>query len=180
MSKALLLIDIQNDYFEGGLYELADSLQAVKNAQNALNTFRESNLLIIHVKHINISEDATFFLPNSKGAMIHHKVEPLNNEHIITKYTPNSFFETNLDAIIKMNDIKSLIVCGMMSHMCIDTTVREAKNYGLDITLLEDACTTRDLIFNGVTIPAKTVHLTFMAALNGAFAKVIKTSELKI
>lgn len=180
MSKALLLIDIQNDYFKGGLSELVDPLQAVSNAQKALNTFRENDLPIIHVQHISTEEDATFFLPNTDGVKFHATVEPLKSEHIVIKHTPNSFFETNLATIIKENNIKSLIVCGMMSHMCIDTTVRAAKDYGLDVTLLEDACTTKNLTFNITTISAKTVHYAFMAALNGMFAKVIRTSELKI
>ncbi|GLC81334.1 cysteine hydrolase family protein [Lacrimispora brassicae] len=180
MSKALLLIDIQNDYFKGGLSELVDPLQAVDNAKKILTTFRENKLPVIHIQHINTREGATFFLPNTVGVKIHVAVEPLESEYIVIKHAPNSFFETNLGSILKENNIESLVVCGMMSHMCIDTTVRAAKDYGIDVTLIEDACTTKDLSFNGTTIPAKTVHNSFMAALNGMFAKVIKTSELII
>lgn len=65
----------------------------------------------------------------------------------------------------------------MMSHMCIDTSVRAARNHGYDITLLHDACATRDLSWNGKTIPAATVHEAFMAALHGAFADVRTTGD---
>lgn len=180
MSKALLLIDIQNDYFEGGLSELVDPLQAADNAKKILTIFRENKLPIIHVQHINTREGATFFLPNTDGVKIHAAVQPLENEYVITKHTPNSFFETRLSSILNENNINSLVVCGMMSHMCIDTTVRAAKDYAIDITLVEDACATKDLSFQGVTISARTVHCAFMAGLSGMFAKVIGASELKI
>lgn len=73
--------------------------------------------------------------------------------------------------------MRKLVVCGMMSHMCIDTSVRAARSHGYDITLLHDACATRDLSWNGKTIPAATVHEAFMAALHGAFADVRTTGD---
>ena len=65
----------------------------------------------------------------------------------------------------------------MMTHMCIDTTTRVCKDYGISVILLDDACATKDLNYSGELIPAKTVHKTFMASLNGMFARVVKTEE---
>ena len=84
-----------------------------------------------------------------------------------------AFFETELDAYLKSLQADTLIVCGMMTHMCVDTTVRAAMDYGYQVKLAADACATMDLNLNGETIPADTVHKAFIAALDGVFAEII-------
>jgi len=180
MKTALLLIDIQNDYFAGGKSELFEPEKALAQAEKVLKIFREAGLPVIHVQHINNREGATFFLPDTKGVEIHESLTPKQDEFMIIKHYPNSFFETDLLNVLHDQNIKSLVVCGMMSHMCIDTTVRSAKDYRLAVTLLEDACATKSLVFNGETIPAATVHKSYMAGLNNMFARVIRTSELEL
>ncbi len=96
----------------------------------------------------------------------------------LVKHAPSSFLGTSLSDILRDNGITELVVTGMMSHMCVDTTVRACMDYGVKATLLADACATKSLTFDGATIPAKTVHAAFMASLNGTFARVIPTSEL--
>ena len=105
-------------------------------------------------------------------------VEPLPGEPIVVKHAPNSFFETCLLDQLNQLGVDELVVCGMMTHMCVDTTVRAAKDHKLSVTLLHDACATKDLVFDGVTIPAKQVQGGFMAALQGMFANVIPTAGL--
>jgi len=177
LKQALLIIDVQNDYFEGGKSELCNPAGALQNIEKILMIFRERKLPVVHVQHINNSEGATFFLPDTSGVLIHKNLTPIDGEFLVIKHAPNSFFETNLSDILKENNINSVIICGMMTHMCIDTTTRACKDFGIKVTLLEDACATKDLIFNKKTIPANMVHETFMASLNGMFANVIKTSE---
>ncbi len=180
MKQALLIIDVQNDYFPGGRCELREPLRALANVERVLGTFREKDLPVIHVQHINTREGATFFLPGTEGAEVHKNLAPAPGEYLVVKHAPNAFFRTNLAEILKENGITDLVVCGMMSHMCVDTTVRACFDFGLGVTLLADACTTRDLAWEGTTIPAETVHATYMASLNGVFAKVVGTDELKI
>lgn len=76
------------------------------------------------------------------------------------------------------SEITELVVCGMMTHMCIDTTVRAAKDYGYQITLISDGCATKDLEWNGVTLPATLIQNVYMASLNKKFANVILSSEI--
>ena len=177
MKKALLLIDIQNDYFPGGKTELHEPLKALGHAERVLKRFRENGDPVIHVQHISINEGARYFLPGTDGAKIHERLTPLATEHVVVKHEPSSFFGTNLLDILRKEGITDLVVCGMMSQMCIDTTVRACKDHRLKVTLLEDACTTKDLAFQGKVIPAKTIHISFMAAMNGMFANVITTEE---
>jgi len=180
LKKALLIVDAQNDYFEGGRCELHNPLSALANIEKILTVFRKNLFPIIHVQHISIREGATFFLPNTEGVLIHSSISPLDNEHLVVKHAPNSFFETDLEDILKKEEITDLVICGMMSHMCIDTTTRACKDRGIEVTLLSDACATKDLVFKGKTIPAETVHEVFMASMDGTFANVINTNEFVI
>jgi len=180
METALLLIDIQNDYFVGGRNPLVNAEKAAEQAARALVYFRGKNLPIFHVQHISLQDGATFFLPDTDGCKIYQGVFPVQGESVIVKHTPDSFFQTDLHEQLTALNIKQLYICGMMSHMCIDTSVRAAKRLGFSVRVLEDACATKDLVWNDETIPADIVHKTFMASLKGTFATVMKTSQLEI
>ncbi len=95
-------------------------------------------------------------------------------EEIIIKHRPDSFLGTNLKEKLEEKSVDAFVVCGMMTHMCIDTTVRAAGNYGYSVTLIEDACATRDLVWGGITVLAEQVQTAYMAALDGTFARVLK------
>lgn len=178
METALVLIDIQNDYFKGGRNELVNTEQAIAHVKQALSLFREKGLPIFYVQHISLQENAMFFLPDTYGIKIYEQIFPQVNEKVIVKHTPDSFFQTELQRCLDTIGIKQLAICGMMSHMCIDTTVRTAKQLGYEVLLLSEACSTRDLVWNNTVIPADIVHKTFMASLDGTFAKVIDTNYL--
>ena len=90
---------------------------------------------------------------------------------------PNSFFNTNLHEKLQEQGIKESIVCGMMSHMCIDATVRAAMELGFETTLIEDACATRDLSYQEKVVPAEQVHYAFVGALNGMYCAVESTED---
>ena len=171
MNTALLIIDIQNDYFPGGSMELVEAEDASLKAKKILESFREQNKLIIHVQHIAFSKEASFFRAGTRGAEIHPNLTPLTNEIVVQKHFPNSFRETILHDELKKHNISDLVIIGMMTHMCIDTTVRAAFDLGFTSTILHDACATRDLTFNNETIPAKSVQGSFMSALT-RFAQV--------
>jgi nicotinamidase-related amidase len=175
---ALLIIDIQNDYFPGGAMELEGSDAAAAKAAHALKSFREKKLPVFHVRHLSTRPGSTFFLPGTKGADIHASVSPAKGETVIEKNFPNSFRATALKDLLEKNQIKELVVAGMMTHMCVDASVRHAADLGYKITLLGDACATRAQKFGDETIPARQVHGAFLAALNGFYAKVIPAHEL--
>lgn len=177
MTQALLLIDIQNDYFPGGSCELFETDRAAAMAKRALGYFRSRGLPVYHIRHISLGKDAGFFLPGTPGSEINPTVSPAPGEKVFIKHAPNAFPGTGLEAALRANGVGRLVVCGMMSHMCIDTSVRAAKDLGFSVTLLDDACTTRDLGWEETVIPAQTVHRTMMASLNGTFAAVMKTND---
>lgn len=178
MNTALLIIDIQNDYFPGGAMELTGSLAAGEQAGKLIAAFRRKALPVIHVQHISTRPGATFFVPGTPGVEIHASVAPRDDETIIRKNFPNSFRDTSLLQHLRDNRITRLVVAGMMTHMCVDSTVRAAGDLGFECVLAHDACATRALSFGGTTVPAATVHAAFLAALNGLFAKVQAVDEV--
>jgi nicotinamidase-related amidase len=178
MSTALIIVDIQNDYFPKGRMELSSPEKAAANASKVLEWFRQNNKEnIFHVQHIASDPALGFFLPDTEGAEIHDAVLPLENESIIVKHFANSFLKTELESKLKEKGITKLVVVGMMTHMCIDATVRAAVDLGYETTLIEDACATRDLTYQDTIVPAEQVHYAFVSALNGMYANVISTQE---
>jgi nicotinamidase-related amidase len=178
MSTALVLIDLQNDYFPGGAMELVGSDEAVANAARLLEAFRRKGAPAIHVQHIAQRPGATFFLPGTPGAQIHAAVRPAPEEPLVVKHFPNGFRETTLLDALRTAGATRIVFAGMMTHMCVDTTVRAAADLGFACDLAHDACATRDLAFGGRTVDAASVHIAYLAALNGAFASVRSTREL--
>ncbi|PKH66177.1 cysteine hydrolase [Flavobacterium sp. ALD4] len=176
---ALIIIDIQNDYFPGGTMELVSADEAASKAAHMLSYFRRKEMPVIHVQHIAVQEGATFFLPTTKGAEIHKSVTPLKTEKVITKNFPNSFRDTELLDYLKKNNISKLILCGMMTDVCIDSTTRAAMDFGFENTIIIDAVTTRNREFNGKVIPAEQVTESYLSGLNalgGLYAK-LESSE---
>ena len=164
---ALVIIDIQNDYFPGGAMELEGAEAAGAKAGIALKGFRERKLPVIHVRHLSARPGASFFLPGTRGAEIHASVQPAAGETVIEKNFPNSFRSTSLQETLERLQVKSLVVAGMMTHMCVDASVRHAADLGYKVTLLGDACATRAQSYGGETVPARQVHHAFLAAHTG-------------
>ena len=181
MTTALIIVDIQNDYFANGKMELSNPDKAATNAAKVLGWFRQNNKEnIFHVQHIAGSPELGFFLPNTVGADIHETVLPVENESIIVKNFPNSFLKTDLEWQLREKGVTKVIVVGMMTHMCIDATVRAAVDLGFETTLIEDACATRDLSYQDMVVPAEQVHYAFVSALQSMYAKVASTEDFLV
>ena len=178
MTTALLIVDIQNDYFPGGAMENVGATQAAEQAALLLEAFRRKSLPIVHVQHISIRAGATFFKPNTPGVEIHESVVPRPGEPLFQKHFPSAFRETALLEHLRKEKISGLAIVGMMTHMCIDTTTRAAADLGFACSLAHDACATRSLSFKGVQVAAESVQAAYLAGLNGLFAKVMTAREL--
>lgn len=175
---ALLLIDIQNDYFPDGRMELAGAEAAGQRAAEVLRCCRELQLPVVHIAHESVREGATFFLPGTEGQKIHRLVQPSEGETVLIKHFPNSFRETGLAEFLHQQGIADLLVAGMMTHMCVDATVRAAKDLGLTCTLIHDATATRTLAFGESEAPAAFVQTAFIAALASICDGVKNAAEM--
>ena len=177
MKTALLVIDIQKDYFPGGKFPLVDPLPAAQKAYMLLQCFREHGGHHIHIQHISIKPDATFFIRGDSGSDIHDAVAHFEGEPIVYKHYPNSFRETNLLEMLHGWGIERVVITGMMTHMCVDATARAAADLGFKVIIAEDACATRDLTYGDTTVPAEHVHKAFLAALK-SYGQVMKADEV--
>lgn len=175
--RALIVIDVQNDYFPGGRWELSGMDAAAANAARVVAAARQAGELVVHIRHEFTTHDAPFFTPGSDGAAIHPIVEPLPGEPVVLKHFINSFRETELKAILDARGVTEVVIVGAMSHMCVDGAARAANDFGYGVTVVHDACASRDLEFGGAVVPAAQAHSAFMAALGFAYANVVSTDD---
>ncbi|MGE8511214.1 MAG: cysteine hydrolase family protein [Chryseobacterium culicis] len=180
-NTALLIIDVQNDYFPGGKMMLENAEQAGENTRKVLEYFRKNNLPVIHIQHISTNDGATFFLPDTEGTKINPRVLSHEDEKIIIKHFPNSFRETDLMDYLRSKEIKNLVITGMMTDVCVEATTRAAFDFGFTNTIIGDATATRNRELNGEVVKAAEVQratLAGISALGNLYARVINTHEL--
>jgi len=177
-NTALLVIDVQAFYFPEGMVPLTGPEDAAAQAAKVIETFRAAGRPVIHVQHLPKDVDT----PDPTGIQaqyrIHPEVLPKEGEILIGKHHANSFRDTELLALLRKLEVKKLVVIGMQTQMCVEAAVRAAADYGFEVTVAHDACATRDLEFDGTTVPAAQVHAAALAAMNGGYAKVVSTAEL--
>lgn len=175
--QALIVIDIQNDYFAGGKWPLIGVDAAADNAARLIQAFRQNAEPVVHIRHEFTSDDAPFFTPGSAGAQLHPKVLNRADEPVVLKHFVNSFRDTELRSILVQLGVEELVIVGNMSHMCVEGTARAAADLGYPVKVIDDACATLDLEFNGQRIAAAQVHSATMAALAFAYASVLSTEQ---
>lgn len=174
---ALIIIDIQNDYFPGGAMALSKPMEAAHKAQQVLEYFRNTQQTVVHIAHENINPEQPFMLANTEGQQIHSSVWPIEDETVIKKHYPNAFWQTDLEQVLRDAKIKSVMLLGMMTHMCVSTTARAAMERGFNVTIVVDACATQDLQYDGKAINAEIVHKTALAELL-MLSKLVTTNEV--
>lgn len=178
MSKrAVVVVDLQNEYLPTGKLPLAGIHEALSNAARVIADARAKGDLVVNIRHESTDPNAPFFKQGSDAVQIYESVAPAQGEAVIVKNFPNSFLKTNLKETLARNGIEEVTVVGAMSHMCIDATTRAAADFGYKTTVVHDACATRDLEFGGETVPAAQVHTAFMSALAFGYASVLTADE---
>ncbi|MEM8564226.1 MAG: cysteine hydrolase family protein [Pseudomonadota bacterium] len=174
---ALVLIDIQNDYFDGGRKPLEGMRAAAANATRLLEHFRQHSLPVIHIRHIARSSEAPFFRPDTLGSEIHRTVQPRENEAVFEKTRPNAFVGTPLEKALLDAEVDHVTLCGAMSQMCVDATARAAADIGFGVTVVEDSCAAAAVTFGAVSVPSTQVHAAIMAPLAASYGIVMSTDE---
>lgn len=178
MSKtALIVIDLQNDYFDGGKFPLHNTDAAAANAARLLEAARSKGDLVVHVQHVSGEADAPFFAPGTEGVEIHTSVAPKDGELKIVKQQINAFLGTDLKAKLDEAGVETVTIAGAMSHMCVDAATRAASDYGYSVIVVHDATATLDLEFAGQTTPAEKVQTAMMSALAFGYAQVVSTDD---
>ena len=173
-----MIIDIQNDYFSGGRSELVGADAAAARAAEVIAGFRDRGERVVHLQHVWDAPDAEFFAPGTPGVEINPAVAPVGDEPVVQQAFPNGFQHTDLEQRLRGADADQLVLCGMMTSMCVDATVRAAVDLGFECTVVYDACATKDLRFDGRAVAATDVHAAFLAALGDGYAALTSASDV--
>lgn len=155
--KALLIIDIQNDYFQNGKYPLWNTEATLSNTENAINAAQSKNIPIIHIQHIANTEKgpSPFFNSDTEGVAIHPRILAADpGAQIIVKQYADSFLHTDLEKTLEELEIKELLICGMMTQNCVTHTAISKTAEKYTVTILEDCCTTVDEMIHKIALNA--------------------------
>ncbi len=177
MKQALVIIDVQ-EAFDDKKWGQRNNLKAEENISQILKACREKEWLILHIQHISDNPDSLFH-PNNKGFAIKELVEPLSDEIRITKKVNSSFIGTNLEDVLRENDISTVVITGMTTPHCVSTTTRMSGNLGFATYLISDATAAFGLKNqNKQYIDAETIHNVSLATLHDEFATIMTTEQL--
>ncbi|MFX0022360.1 MAG: cysteine hydrolase family protein [Candidatus Hermodarchaeota archaeon] len=139
---ALLIVDVQNGLFNIKDFPIHNEKLLIKNIQTLLRKAREAKIPVFYIQH---NDPKGQRLENgTENWEIHSEIEPKDKDIIIQKKFPDSFLETLLDDELKKHKIKRLVITGLATDMCIDTTVRSAFSHGYKVILIQDAHSTMD------------------------------------
>ena len=169
--SALILVDLQNTYREG-VMQLNGVEPAIVEARALLTRAREAGIPIFHIRH-NAGAGSPYDVEARIG-QISDEVAPQDGEPVITKAYPSAFVETDLKAQLDRAGVKSLVVAGFMTHMCVNSTARSAFNLGFSPTVVASATATRDLPnADGTVVSSDALQAASLAALGDLFAVVV-------
>jgi nicotinamidase-related amidase len=176
MKQALVIIDVQNDYFPKGKMALHEPEKALAAIQKLEAYFNKNKLPIIYIQHIKEGPQADFFGRNTTGAALHSGLAADKHSIIIEKHYPNSFLDTSLQSALTKLAVEQVVITGMMTHMCVDSTTRASAELGFQSILIADATATKTLTFAETSVSAQAVETAFLSALTN-FADILTTDE---
>ncbi len=165
-NKALIVIDVQNDYFPGGKYPLWNTDKTLENILKAISGAKEKNIPIILAQHV-ASNNAPFFNNGTSGADIHPAVLKASPDPIIiSKEFADSFEKTELDDILQNLQIDELLFCGMMTQNCVTHTAISKAAEKYKVSFLFDCCTSVDEMIHNIALHAVSTKVTLSMADN--------------
>lgn len=176
MNRALLVIDVQNEYFTGKL-PVTYPENSFHNILKTIKTANNKSIPVILIQHTTPQKDAVTFVKDSHGWQIHEDILRLKHNIIIEKILPGSFTGTGLEEYLRSRNIDTLTICGYMTQMCCDTTSRQALHLGFNVEFLSDATGTKDISNYAGSISAKDLHNAILITQAMRFAKVMITEE---
>lgn len=181
MTEALIVVDVQNDYFPDGNLPTCNPIRTAEACAKLIKKFRNEKKEVVYIKHIvkeEQSKDYPFFVKDTWGVEINDIVKPLPNEKVITKSEVSSFVRTELKDYLLSKNIKKLIVVGMMIHNCVNATVYSGVDEGFDCIVVEEAVNTMDQKLHDKVVKAEQIKESFLAGIQFVYSKVYKLEEV--
>ena len=175
--RALLVIDVQNEYVSGELpIEYPDVRESLINIVNAMDAARDNAIPVVVVQN-TAAPGAPIFRRDTPNWALHESVASRPRDHYVEKHLPSAFSGTDLAEWIAKNRIDTLVVVGYMTHNCIDATIKHAMHAGIAVEFLEDAAGSVSYANRAGTVNAMDLHTTTSVVLQSRFAAVMTTKE---
>lgn len=154
MNKALIVIDLQKDYFEGGKFPLWNTKEVLANIEEAILKARENDIRVILIQHVS-GGDALFFNEGSEGADIHGRIlKAAPDSIIVRKEFADAFHKTNLDEVLLDQGISEIMICGMMTQNCVTHTAISKSAEKYRVKVLSDCCTATSQVIHKIAVKA--------------------------
>lgn len=176
MKRALLVIDVQNEYFTGAL-PISCPAGSFENILRAVDAANLHGVPVIYVQHTNASQGAKTFLRGADGWELHAMLKEKKRDALVEKHLPGSFTGTDLDGILKGFGCDTVVISGYMTQMCCDTTARQAYHMGYGVEFLSDATGTLDITTYAGSVTAEELHRAILVSQSMRFSRVLKESE---
>ena len=176
MKRALCVIDVQNDYFQGrhAITHPADSFARILEAIDAANA---AGIPVVLVQHTAPEGSTGEFRKGTPGWEIAPDVLGRPHDIVIEKRLPGSFTGTHLEKWLRGRGIDTVTIAGYMTQMCCDTTSRQALHMGFRVEFLSDATGTHDFSNSAGAVTAEELHRAALVTQASRFAEVMTVHE---
>lgn len=176
MNHALLVIDVQNEYFTGKL-PVTYPEGSLENILKAMDWAHASHLPVIVIQHTNIAPESVTFRKGTPGWELHDEIKRRHADVVIEKHLPGSFTGTNLEQWLEDHEITTVTIAGYMTQMCCDTTARQAFHRGYTVNFLSDATGTLSVTNPAGSVSGADLHRAILVTQQMRFSRVLKTAE---
>ncbi|MDK1704139.1 cysteine hydrolase family protein [Serratia rubidaea] len=179
---ALIVIDIQNEYYAGkgfrGKMVIPDGRAVLENSKKLVDFAHKHHMPVYFVRHVG-AKGGPLFAEGSVYAEFHQELQPTAQDAVIAKATPSAFVATDLDAQLKKQGVTTLLVAGLMTHMCVSSTARDAVPLGYSVLIAGDATATRDLDDGvGGVVDHRVLQRAALAGVADVFAEIHSTQDI--
>lgn len=177
-AAALLVIDLQVAFTDKGQRTFVrGSRSALRASERLVRTFRSAARPIAFTRHAHLRPPTgggmaswwgSFLLEGSPGALLDPALLPRRGELVVRKEHYSAFRQTHMNEWLRARSVRSVVLCGTMTHLCVDTTARDAFMHGFDVVIVEDACASKH----------KALHEASLQCLSNAAARIVTTNAL--
>ncbi|MCC9654204.1 cysteine hydrolase [Rhodopirellula sp. JC737] len=176
MKRALLVVDVQMEYFDGAL-PIRHPVGHLESILEVMDRAQEAKVPTVVIRHHQPDPDSPVFRKDSDMWQLHSEVESRPRDVLIDKTLPGSFTNTDLDKFLKDNEVDTVTIAGYMTQVCCDTTARQAMHRGYQVEFLNDATGTLDVSNKAGSVTAEQLHESILVAQQMFISDVIDRKE---
>lgn len=175
-NRALLVIDVQNEYFTGKL-PVSYPVGTLSNVLAAMDAARSHDVPVVAIQHAAPQPDSAVFRKGSKEWELHPEIAAREHDVLIHKSLPGSFTGTQLETWLREHGVETVVVSGYMTQMCCDTTARQALHLGFNVEFLSDATGTLDIQNEAGKVSGEELHRAILVTQQMRFSEVLPTGD---